>query len=65
MTSLRDRPNTALLVTDVQNDVVASAYQRDEVIENRLRNEPSIFACHDPRKRSRRGRHVRVRRVQV
>jgi nicotinamidase-related amidase len=32
MTSLRDRPNTALLVVDVQNDVVANAYHRDEVI---------------------------------
>ncbi len=34
MTSLRDRPNTALLVIDVQNDVVANALQRDEVIAN-------------------------------
>jgi nicotinamidase-related amidase len=34
MTSLRDRPNTALLVVDVQNDVVANAHQRDEVISN-------------------------------
>ena len=34
MTSLRDRPNTALVVVDVQNDVVANAYQRDEVIVN-------------------------------
>jgi nicotinamidase-related amidase len=34
MTSLRDRPNTALLVVDVQNDVVANAYHRDEVIAN-------------------------------
>jgi len=34
MTSLRDRPNTALLVVDVQNDVVAKAYHRDEVIAN-------------------------------
>jgi nicotinamidase-related amidase len=34
MTSLRERPNTALLVVDVQNDVVANAYQRDEVIAN-------------------------------
>ena len=32
MTSLRDRPNTALLVIDVQNDVVANAHQRDEVV---------------------------------
>jgi len=34
MTSLRHRPNTALLVIDVQNDVVANAYQRDEVVAN-------------------------------
>lgn len=34
MTSLRDRPNTALLVIDVQNDVVAKAHRRDEVIAN-------------------------------
>ena len=27
MTSLRDRPNTALLVVDVQNDVVANAHR--------------------------------------
>ncbi len=32
MTSLHDRPNTALLVIDVQNDVVANVYQRDDVI---------------------------------
>jgi nicotinamidase-related amidase len=34
MTTLKDRPNTALLVIDVQNDVVANAYRRDEVITN-------------------------------
>lgn len=34
MTSLRDRPNTALVVVDVQNDVVANAHKRDEVIAN-------------------------------
>ena len=34
MSSLTDRPNTALLVVDVQNNVVANAYQRDEVIAN-------------------------------
>jgi nicotinamidase-related amidase len=34
MTSLRDRPNTAVLVVDVQNDVVAKAHHRDEVIAN-------------------------------
>lgn len=34
MTTLPDRPNTALLVIDVQNGVVANAYQRDAVIGN-------------------------------
>ena len=34
MTSLADRPNTALLVVDVQNAVVAEAHRRDEVIAN-------------------------------
>ena len=34
MTSLSERPNTALLVIDVQNDVVDGAHQRDEVIAN-------------------------------
>ena len=34
MTTLPDRPNTALLLIDVQNDVVAQAHNRDEVIAN-------------------------------
>ena len=34
MTTLPDRPNTCLLVIDVQNGVVADAYQRDAVIAN-------------------------------
>lgn len=34
MTTLPDRPNTALLVVDVQIDVVANAFRRDEVIAN-------------------------------
>ncbi len=34
MTSLGDRPNTAVLVVDVQNDVVANGYRRDDVIAN-------------------------------
>jgi nicotinamidase-related amidase len=34
MTSLRDRPNTALMVIDVQNSVVENAHRRDEVIAN-------------------------------
>ncbi|GAY16898.1 cysteine hydrolase family protein [Mycobacterium sp. shizuoka-1] len=32
MTTLADRPKTALLVVDVQNDVVARAHDRDRVI---------------------------------
>ncbi len=54
MTSLRDRPNTALVVVDVQNDVVANAHKRDEVIANisslvdRARTEqvPVIWVQH-------------------
>lgn len=34
MTSLSGRPHTALLVIDVQNDVVAGAHNRDGVIAN-------------------------------
>lgn len=34
MTTLENRPNTALLVIDVQNGVVASAHERDSVVAN-------------------------------
>src|SRR5712692_6419103 len=34
MTTLKDRPNTALLVIDVQTGVVAGAHGRDAVVEN-------------------------------
>ena len=34
MTTLPDRPNTALVVIDVQNGVVANAYDRDGVVGN-------------------------------
>lgn len=34
MTTLTDRPNTALLVIDVQNGVVTGAFRRDEVVAN-------------------------------
>lgn len=34
MTTLANRPNTALLVIDVQNGVVAGAHERDGVIAN-------------------------------
>jgi nicotinamidase-related amidase len=34
MTTLENRPNTALLVVDVQNGVVADAHERDAVVAN-------------------------------
>jgi nicotinamidase-related amidase len=34
MTTLTDRPQTALLVIDVQNDVVGGSHNRDEVVAN-------------------------------
>jgi nicotinamidase-related amidase len=34
MTTLENRPNAALVVVDVQNGVVAEAYQRDAVVAN-------------------------------
>jgi nicotinamidase-related amidase len=54
MTSLRHRPNSALLVVDVQNANVANAHRRDEVIANistlidnaRSRQVPVIWVQH-------------------
>src|SRR6478752_3182042 len=34
MTSLENRPHTALLVVDVQNGVVGNAFERDRVVAN-------------------------------
>src|SRR5262249_61257754 len=34
MTTLENRPNTAVLVIDVQNGVVGGAYDRDAVVAN-------------------------------
>jgi nicotinamidase-related amidase len=34
MTTLKNRPNTALLVIDVQNGVVSAAHERDTVVAN-------------------------------
>ncbi len=55
MTTLDSRPNTALLIIDVQNGVVGAAHQRDDVIANinslvaRARTEdvPVIWVQHD------------------
>ncbi|MCW2571213.1 MAG: isochorismatase [Frankiales bacterium] len=54
MSSLSGRPNTALLVIDVQNDVVAGAHNRDGVIANiaglvdkaRAEKAPVIWVQH-------------------
>ncbi|WP_127552836.1 cysteine hydrolase family protein [Actinoplanes sp. OR16] len=54
MTTLTDRPNTALLVIDVQKGVVAGAPRRDEVIANintlleraRAEDVPVIWVQH-------------------
>jgi nicotinamidase-related amidase len=54
MTTLPGRPETALLVIDVQNDVVATAHNRDQVIANiatlvakaRAEDVPVIWVQH-------------------
>lgn len=54
MTTLADRPNSALVVVDVQNNVVVDAYRRDEVIATiselveraRRENTPVIWIQH-------------------
>jgi nicotinamidase-related amidase len=54
MTTLSDRPNTALVVIDVQNGVVANAHNRDGVIANintlidkaRAEDVPVIWVQH-------------------
>jgi nicotinamidase-related amidase len=55
MTTLNDRPNTALLVIDVQNDVVAGAHNRDAVVANiatlvdqaRAEGTPVVWVQHN------------------
>ncbi|MGF6770213.1 nicotinamidase-related amidase [Paraburkholderia sp. GAS199] len=54
MTTLANRPNTALLVIDLQNDVIAEAYRRDDVLrvvntlvdKARAANVPVIWIRH-------------------
>jgi len=54
MTTLPDRPNTALVVIDVQNGVMAGAHDRDTVIKNvatlvdkaRARDVPVVWVQH-------------------
>ena len=54
MTTLTDRPHTALVVIDVQNDVVAGTHNRDGVVANivtlvdkaRAANVPVVWVQH-------------------
>ena len=54
MTTLENRPDTALLVVDVQNGVVAGAHERDSVVANintvvgkaRQANVPVVWVQH-------------------
>lgn len=54
MSTLADRPNTALLIVDVQNDVVGAAHNRDAVVANvaalvdkaRAANVPVVWVQH-------------------
>ena len=54
MTTLADRPNTALMVIDVQRGVVAGAYHRDAVVANigwlvdtaRAQSVPIVWVQH-------------------
>lgn len=54
MTTLTNRPNTALVVIDVQKDVMAGAFNRDAVIANirslvdksRAENVPIVWVQH-------------------
>jgi nicotinamidase-related amidase len=54
MSTIDNRPNSALLVIDVQNGVVAGAYERDAVVENvgslvekaRQQHVPVIWVQH-------------------
>ncbi len=55
MTTLPDRPNTALLVVDAQNGVINHAYRRDEVVANihtlvdraRAHDVPVVWVQHN------------------
>lgn len=55
MTTLSNRPNTAVLVIDVQNGVVANGHERDRVVANinevvskaRVAEVPVVWIQHD------------------
>jgi len=54
MTTRTGRPNTALLVVDVQNDIMSGVYNRDTVVANiillidkaRTENVPVVWVQH-------------------
>jgi len=68
MTTLKNRPNTALLVIDVQNGVVGGAHQRDAVVANvsslvdkaRLERVPVVWVQHSDQGLPRGSREWRI-----
>lgn len=48
MTTLAGRPNTALVIVDVQNDVMADAYRRDAVVARIATLADRARAAHTP-----------------
>ena len=68
MTTLENRPNTALLVIDVQNGVVAGAHERDAVVANvsslvekaRRERVPVVWVQHSDEQLARGGDDWRI-----
>ena len=68
MTTFENRPNTALLVIDVQNGVVAGAHERDTVVANvgslvdRARQEqvPVVWVQHSDEQLAKGSDHWRI-----
>ena len=63
MTTLENRPNTALIVIDVQNGVVGGTHERDAVVANvgdlvekaRQEQVPVVWVQHSERRACARG----------
>ncbi|MGD0748617.1 MAG: cysteine hydrolase family protein [Acidimicrobiales bacterium] len=68
MTTLEDRPHTALLVVDMQNGVVEGAHRRDEVVANvghlvemaRRDGTPVVWVQHSDEQLARGGHGWRI-----
>ena len=68
MTTLENRPNTALLVVDVQNGVVAGNHERDAVVANigslvekaRRERVPVVWVQHSSKELARGSDHWRI-----